>query len=189
MKKLVLSAAIALFAVTAFAQTNNGKNKQREPKEQTSDREKKDKVKKEKTDRDDQEDIDKSVYDVNQDGIFSPEEREARKGDKMARKEARKGERDMDRRDDGLLNGSNGKDNHGRDVSGTARGTDLEGRAKGERVSDVARSNGKSRERMEGSGNTNKPAKVGRPAGMGKPAGSGKPAGVGKPAGAGRKMK
>lgn len=188
MKKLILSAAIALFAVSGFAQSKDSKYK-REPKEQTSEREKKDKVKKDKPEREDNEDMDKSVYDVNRDGIFSPEEKEARKTDKMARKEARKAERELDRDDDGLLNGSHDKDNHGRDVSRTARGTEFEGREKGKTVSDVARSNGKSRDRMEGSGNTNKPAKVGRPAGMGKPAGSGKPAGVGKPAGAGRKMK
>jgi hypothetical protein len=181
MKKLILSAAIALFAVTAFAQSNNGKNKQREPKEQASDREmkdKKDKVKKDKSDNDDINDTDKNVFDVNQDGIFSPEEREARKADKMARKEARKAARDNDRSDDGLLNGSNDKDTHGRDVSGTARGTTLEGREKGEAVSDVARTNGRSGDRMQRGGQQ-----------MGKPAKAARPAGSRKPAAVGRKMK
>lgn len=171
MKKLVLSAAIALFAVSAFAQSNNVKNKQREHKEHASDRMEKDKVKKDKSDKDD---IDNNVYDVNQDGIFSPEEREARKADKMARKETRKADRDMDRNDDGLLNGSTERDNHGRDVSGTARGTNLEGREKGGAVSDVARTNGGSGDRIQRGGQTGKPAKVVRPSGSRKPAAVGR---------------
>lgn len=171
MKKLIISAAIALFAVSAFAQSNNAKNKQREPKQQSADRDSKDHTDKDK--------LDNRQYDLNNDGIFSPEEREARKASKMARRDARK----ADRLDDGLLNGSNGNDNHGRDVSGTARGTMLQGREKGEAVSDVARSNGRNGERMQGAGNTGNPERIGRPAG------SGKPAGVGRPAGAGRKNK
>jgi hypothetical protein len=173
MKKILLSATIALFAVTAFAQSNNGKNKDRVNKELASDRvkdkaekDRSEKVRKEK-DRTEDYRTENNKYDVNNDGIFSPEEKEARKADKMARKEARNGERDL--ADDGLLNGSSTKDNHGRDVSGTARGTEYEGREKGKAVSDVARSNGKSREGMQGG----KPARVGKPAG----------------AGAGRKMK
>ncbi|HEY1009833.1 MAG TPA: hypothetical protein VGE58_06960 [Daejeonella sp.] len=168
MKKLILSAAIALFTVTAFAQTNNGKNKnkQHEPMEQNSDREAKDKTRKDKSDKDG---VDHSVYDVNQDGVFSPEEKEARKADKMARKEARKAERDLDRNDDGLLNGSTGKDNHGGNVSGTTRATDLQGREKGEAVSGVARTNGRGGDRIQRGGNTGNSGKAARPAGSRKP--------------------
>ncbi|SKB27019.1 hypothetical protein [Daejeonella lutea] len=166
MKKLVLSAAIALLAVTAFAQTNTNRTRQRETKEQVLDRLGKDHTKKNKGDIDH---IDKSVYDVNQDGVFSPEEKEARKAAKMARKETRKANRELDRNDDGLLNGSTDRDNHGRDVSGTARGTDRQGREKGEAVSDVARTNGRSGDRMTRGGQTATPGKATRPAGSRKP--------------------
>ncbi|MDP3467773.1 MAG: hypothetical protein Q8S11_05530 [Daejeonella sp.] len=156
MKKLIMSAAIALFAVSAFAQSND-KTKQGQQREYAKDKDKTDKGRTE------------HKYDVNNDGIFSPEERETRKADKMGRRADRK----ADRRDDGLLNGSNDKNMHGRDVSGTARGTMHEGREKGKAVSDVARSNGKSRERMQGVGNTNRPD-GGRPAGAGRPGGAGR---------------
>jgi len=152
-----MSAAIALFAISAFAQSNNAKNKQGQQREYAKD---KAKTGKDKSDNN---------YDLNNDGTFSSEERETRKADKMARRENRR----ADRQDDGLLNGSNNKDNHGRDVSGTARGTMLEGREKGKAVSDAARSNGKSRERMQGGGNTNRPETVGRPAGAGRSSGTG----------------
>ncbi|SKB39865.1 hypothetical protein [Daejeonella lutea] len=161
MKKILLSAAIALFAVSAFAQSNSASKKQKDPNSQSTDKAAKDKDWK----------FDGDQYDVNQDGDFSPEEREARRAAKMAWKENRK----ADRNDDGILNGSAGHpDNHGSDVSSIARGTTLEGREKGERVRDVARSNGKSRERMQGASTANKPAKVGRTAGAGRTTGAGR---------------
>ncbi len=181
-----MSAAIALFAVTAFAQSDDAKNKSGQKREFAKNKDAKDKSDKDK--------IDNSQYDINNDGIFSPEEREARKAEKMALKETRRADRD----DDGLLNGSTRKDNHGADVSGTARGTTLEGREKGRVISDVARSNGKSPERMQGDrmdrpDKTNRPSgapnKGVRPAGATKPQGAAKPHGAGKPAGAGRKIK
>lgn len=174
MKKVFISAAIVLFAVTAFAQSDNDKNKQGQQREFARNKDTKEKSDKDK--------IDNSEYDINNDGIFSPEEREARKADKIARKETRK----ADRSDDGLLNGSVRKDNHGRDVSGTARGTTYEGREKGQAVSDVARSNGKSPEKMRGTG-MHRPEKTVRPAGT--PDKAVRPAGGGKPMGAGRKHK
>ncbi len=161
MKKLILSAAIALFAVSAFAQNNNAKDKQKAPKDRTD---KTAKVKEEK------EKFDNSSYDLNNDGIFSPEERQARKAEKIARKETRKADKD----DDGILNGSADRDNHGSVVSATAKGTTYKGKEKGEAVSDVARTNGKSAERIQGGGSTARPAKAAKPAGAGKPAGVGR---------------
>lgn len=161
MKKILLSAAIALFAVTAFAQSNNASNTQRNANNQSADR----------TARDMDWKFDSEQYDLNKDGEFSPEERAARKAAKTAWKENRK----ADRRDDGILNGSAGHpDNHGGDVSSTARGTTYEGREKGERVSEVARSNGKSRDRMEDAGTSTRPAKAPRTTGSGRPAGKGR---------------
>ncbi len=170
-----MSAAIALFAVSAFAQSDDAKNKQGQEREYAKNKDKSDKDK-----------FDNAQYDVDDDGIFSPEERDARKADKIAWKADRKADRRADKSDDGLLNGSTHKDNHGRDVSGTARGTTLEGREKGKAVSDIARSNGQSGERMQGAG-MSKPAKAARPSGS--PDKAARPSGSGKSSGAGRKNK
>ncbi|MBC7757995.1 MAG: hypothetical protein H7069_04000 [Phormidesmis sp. FL-bin-119] len=174
MKKVFLSALIAVFAVSAFAQTGKNKNEankmiKADAKEAKIAREK---VESPSDDPKDKFDNDQSRFDINNDGIFSPEEKVARKTAKRAYK--------ADRYDDGILNGSaNDHNNHGKDVSGLATGTSLEGREKGKAVSDLAGSKARKAERVQPTGDR-KPKNVGRHTGAGKPATTGRPMGAGR---------
>lgn len=179
MKKVIISAAIALFAVSAFAQTRSASNGQGTSVSSTSKEttlEGKEKgqaiseLAKSKSNNDYRQD------DLNRDGKLSREEREARRAARKADVEARR----ADRADDGILNGSAGDYNtHGKDVSGVATGTMLEGREKGEAVSDVARSKARNGERAQATG-SRKPNNVGRPSAPGKSSGAGRSAGTGR---------
>lgn len=78
--------------------------------------------------------------------------------------------------------------NHGTDVKAVATDPNLAGREKGEAVSAVASSKGKTM-KPTGKGrpaDAGKPATVGRPEQAGKPAGVGRPTTAGRPSGAGR---
>lgn len=174
MKKIFFSALIAVFAVSAFAQPGKNKNEQNkmikvDSKEAKIGREK---AKPTSDDPKDKFDNDYTRFDLNNDGIFSPEEKAARKTAKRAYK--------ADRKDDGILNGSAGDHNtHGKDVSRVAKETTLEGREKGKAVSDVARSKARKGENVKPTVNR-KPEKIVRPAGAGKPATTGRPMGAGR---------
>jgi hypothetical protein len=151
MKKIMMSAAIALFAVSAFAQ----------PTVTPPDHGRSDEYNK---------------YDLNQDGKLSGEERAARKAERKAEAASRRADRD----DDGVLNGSAGDNNtHGKDVSSIAKGTQLEGREKGKAVSEAARSNARNGARIHDAG-SQRPTNAGRPANTGRPANAGRSAGRGK---------
>ena len=214
MKKLIMSAAIALLAVSAFAQSGSrsidrDKSAKKTAKETTLGGKEKgrvsvsDDLSKSKSENDYRQD------DLNTEAKLSPEEKAARKtarkaegqarkddgkdikrddklspDEKAARKTARKAEgqtRKADRMDDEIVNGSAGDNNdHGKNVSGVARGTTLEGREKGEAVGNVARSKARSGERVNPKGTNKKPNTVLRPAGSGKPSGAGRPMGAGR---------
>jgi hypothetical protein len=210
MKKLIMSAAIALLAVSAFAQSGSRSiDRDKSAKETTLGGKEKgrvsvsDDLSKSKSENDYRQD------DLNTEAKLSPEEKAARKTarkaeaqarkedgkdikrddklspeEKAARKTARKLEgktRKADRMDDGIENGSAGNNNdHGKNVSGVARGTTLEGREKGEAVGNVARSKARNGERVNPKGTNKKPNTVLRPAGSGKPSGAGRPMGAGR---------
>lgn len=177
MKKVIISAAIALFAVSAFAQTSTSSNEHGTSVSSTSKETILEGKEKGQTVSDLARSKSKNDYrqdDLNRDGKLSPEEREARKVVRKAQAETRR----ADRSDDGILNGSAGDNNlHGKDVSGTATGTMLEGREKGEAVSGVARSKARNGERVQSHPESRKPANAGRPAGSMKPSGAGRPSG------------
>ena len=169
MKNVIISAAMALFAMSASAQSSSasnehGKSVSSGSRETTLEGREKGKsiseLAKSKSDNE------YRPYDLNQDGKLSSEEKAARKAGKRAEAKSRK----ADRSDDGLLNGSAGdKAIHGQDVSAIAKGTQLERREKGAAVSDVARSKAKNTERVRESAGK-RPANVGRPVTAGKPA-------------------
>jgi len=180
MKKVIISAAIALFAVSAFAQRSSSSNEHGTSVSSTSKEtilKGKDKgqttseLAKSKSKNDHRQD------NLNRDGKLSPKEKEARKAFRKAQAETRK----ADRSDNGILNGNTGDNNlHGKDVSGTATGTMLEGREKGEAVSGVARSKARNGERVKSYPESRKPAKVGRPAGSMKPSVADRTSGTGR---------
>ncbi len=174
MKKILFSALITVFAFSAFAQPGKNKNQQNKMNKADAKEAKigREKAKPTSDDPKDKFDNDYTRFDVNKDGIFSPEEKAARKTAKRAFK--------ADRKDDGILNGSAGDHNtHGKDVSGVAKGTTLEGREKGKAVSDVARSKARKGENVNPKVNS-KPQKIARPAGAGKPAKTARPMGAGR---------
>ena len=175
MKKIFFSALIAVFAVSAFAQSSNNNNEQNKMRKADAKEAKiaRDKVKPSSDEPKDKFDNDYTRFDLDKDGSLSPEEKAARKTAKRAYK--------ADRKDDGMLNGSAGDHNtHGKDVSGVAKETTLEGREKGKAVSDVARSKARNGEHA-------KPTVDRKPEKMGRPTGAGKPATTGRPMGSGRK--
>lgn len=129
MKKILLLAAIALFGISAYAQSPSKVTKVKgQDKEQT--------------------DVEKDDADVK----LSSEEKAARKAEKRAGKEAEKAQRKAskeilkadrkaDRDDDGIINESNVQsDSQGKEVSTLAKETTLKGREKGEAISTAARS-------------------------------------------------
>jgi hypothetical protein len=138
MKKLFLSAALAIFAVAAFAQTKtrsksdvsvtakSNTNKSKEKGTEVSG------TAKAKSDTEFRQDDAKSGGKLSAEG---------RSGRKEARKDEAKS-RKTDRTDDGLLNGSASDNNiHGKTVSEIATGTTLEGSEKGAAASGVAKVN------------------------------------------------
>ncbi len=138
MKKLFLSAALAIFAVAAFAQTKTSSKSDVSVTAKSSTNKSKEKGTEVSGTAKSQSDAEFRQDDANRDRKLSAEE-------KAARKEARKEEaksRKADRTDDGLLNGSASENNvHGKAVSEIATGTILEGREKGAAISGVAKSN------------------------------------------------
>lgn len=178
MKKIFLSALITVFAVSAFAQTGKNKNEQNKMKKADA---KEAKIERQEVDLADDDskvkfDNDGTRFDVNNDGILSPEEKMARKTAKRAYKADRK-----DRADDGILNGSAGDHNtHGKDVSGLARETTLEGREKGKAVSDMAGSKAKNTDKVRPAVGDRKPQHTERHMGAGKPSAKGRPMGAGR---------
>jgi hypothetical protein len=129
MKKIILSAAMALFVVAAYAQTGkvksdasvNGKahaHKGRQSAEVSGNT---------------KSEVEFKTDDLDRDGRMSKDEKAARK----ARRDAER----PDRSDDRMKDGSRSENNaHGKAVSEVATGTSLEGREKGAAVSEVARS-------------------------------------------------
>lgn len=178
MKKIFLSALITVFAVSAFAQIGKNKNEQNKMKKANA---KEAKIERQEVDQADDDskvkfDNDGTRFDVNNDGLLSPEEKMARKTAKRAYKADR-----ADRADDGILNGSAGDHNtHGKDVSGLAKETTLEGREKGKAVSDMAGSKARKGDKVKPATGDRKPQHMGRPAGAGKPSAKGRPMGAGR---------
>ena len=219
MRKLILFAAIAVFATSAYAQSGSTSNEHgttvsSSARESTLEGKEKgqaiSEIAKSKS-------MSHRQDDLNSAGKLSPEEKAARKAarkaeayarradhmgdldaklspeERDARKAARKADAQAhgeDRADDGIINGSAGDHNdHGKTVSDIAKDQTLEGRAKGEGVSEEARSKARNGERDHGT-HSRKPNNIGKPAGSGKhmggkPAGSGNHSGIGKPAGGG----
>lgn len=175
MKKTIIFAGLALFAVSAFAQNNTDSDSQGTAvstvaKETTLEGKEKGQAiseiakSKSTTHRHD---------DLNNDGKLSREERKARRAERREQAEA-------DRADDGIINGAaDGNNVHGTAVRDIAKETALEGREKGEAIRDAARSKARNGERVQRP-EARKPDNVGRPSGSGKPAGAGRPAGRGK---------
>jgi len=97
--------------------------------------------------------------DFDNDGTLSPQEKEARKQAKRAGAEDRKGGRHGEDR------AENGNNEHGKRVSGIARGTDMEGREKGAVVSGTAGSKARNPERVKANGSA-KPRTSAKPAGL-----------------------
>ena len=178
MKKVLLSTAIALFAVSTFAQSGSTsdvreKYAKKTKKETTLDGKENSRVSadvsKAKSESDYRQD------DLNKKAKLSREEKVARKTAKKAKGKIRK----ADRMDDGIVNGSAGDNNdHGKNVSGVARGTTLEGREKGETVSNVARSKSRNGESVNRKVTNKKPNRVVKPAGSGKSSGVRRPMGA-----------
>jgi murein DD-endopeptidase MepM/ murein hydrolase activator NlpD len=173
MKTILFSAALAIFAMSASAQTEPAKETNpvsTAAKESTSaGKEKgqaiselaKSKAKNEAVREDGEKDV-----------KLTREERQALKAARKAAKEARK----ADLKDDGIVNGSAGHDEHGTAVRRVAKETTLEGKDKGLAVRDAARIKAKNGERAKHPA-MKKPAKVSRPV---KPAGAGRPSGAGQ---------
>ncbi|MEJ7694382.1 hypothetical protein [Daejeonella sp.] len=132
MKKIILSAAMALFVVTAFAQTKTQvkTDVSASAKSNTN----KDKQKSAEVSGTAKSDVEFKTDDLNRDGKMSKDEKAARK----ARKDANKAERSDESRMD--QSGSE-KNAHGKAVSEIATETTLEGREKGAAISGVAKSN------------------------------------------------
>lgn len=97
--------------------------------------------------------------DLDNDGTLSPQEKEARKQARKADAEGGKGGRHGEDR------AENGNNEHGKRVSGIARGTDMEGREKGAAVSSAAGSKARSPERVKANGSA-KPRISAKPAGL-----------------------
>jgi hypothetical protein len=161
MKKILITAAVAFFAASAFAQTNandeHGKTVSATAKETTLKHKEKGEAISEAAKSKSHSEFSKD--DLDRDGKLSTEEREARKA---AKKQARKDDKD----DDGVINGST-NNSHGTAVSTTAKETILEGKEKGKAISDGAKSKAKNGQRAERPTHA-KPAKVNRPTGAGR---------------------
>jgi hypothetical protein len=175
MKSILFSAAFALFAISASAQSEPAKETNpvsTAAKESTlAGKEKgqaiselaKNKAKREV----DKEDIETGVK-------LTREEKHAMKAARKAEKRARK----ADLKDDGIINGSEGKNEHGTAVSGVSKETTLKGKEKGMAVREAARIKAKKAEKAKRPEMKKpaKPAKTSRPV---KPSGAGRPAGAG----------
>lgn len=144
MKKLFLSAALAIFAVAAVAQSKTNSKSEVSVTAKSNTNKNKEKGTEVSGTAKSQSDVEFRQDDANRDGKLSAEERAARKEVKKEELRTRK----ADRTDDGLLNGSASENNiHGKTVSELATGTTLEGREKGAAISGVAKasSNGELR--------------------------------------------
>ncbi|MES2875805.1 MAG: hypothetical protein V4708_18925 [Bacteroidota bacterium] len=138
MKKLFLSAALAIFAVAAIAQTKTNAKSDVSVEAKTNTNKNKDKGTEVSGTAKSQTDVEFRQDDANRDGKLSAEERAARKEAKKEEVRSRK----ADRTDDGIMNGSASENNiHGKTVSELATGTTLEGREKGAAISSVAKAN------------------------------------------------
>lgn len=176
MKTILFSAAFAFFAISASAQTEPVKESNpvsNAAKESTlTGREKgraiselaKTKAKNEVEKEDNETEV-----------KLTREEKQALKATRKAEKKVEKEARKADREDDGIINGSEGKNEHGKAVGGVAKETTLEGKEKGMAVRDAARIKAKNGEKSKRP-DMKKPAKDSRPV---KPSGAGKPARAG----------
>lgn len=138
MKKLLFSAALAIFAVTAVAQTKtNSKSDVSVTAKNKTDKNKEKGTEVSGTAKS-QTDVEFRQDDANRDGKLSAEEKAARKQAKKEESRTRK----ADRTDDGISNGSASENNiHGKAVSELATETTLEGREKGAAISGLAKTN------------------------------------------------
>ncbi len=134
MKKLIFSAALAIFAVTALAQTKTSSKSDVSvaAKGTTENKGKGAEVSATAKTRSEVE------LRRNEDRKMSPEEKAARKEAKKERNASRKPERTDDDLKDGTASESNA---HGKAVSEVATSTTLEGREKGALISGVAKAN------------------------------------------------
>lgn len=136
MKKLILSAALAIFAVAAFAQTKAKSNTDVSATAKGKTHKGQDKGTEVSGTAKVKSDVEFRGDDVNHDGKLSPEEKAARKETRRDETKARK----ADRTDDRIENGSVTDNNvHGKTVSDVATSTTLEGREKGAEISGVAK--------------------------------------------------
>ncbi len=138
MKKLFFSAALAIFAVTAIAQTKTNAKSDVSVTAKGNSNKNKEKGTEVSGSAKSQSDVEFRQDDANRDGKLSAEEKAARKAAKKEETRTRK----ADRTDDGMSNGSGSENNiHGKTVSELATGTTLEGREKGAAISGVAKTN------------------------------------------------
>jgi hypothetical protein len=175
MKTILFSAALAFFAISASAQTEPVKESNpvsTAAKESTLTGREKGRAISELAKSKAKNEVDKE--DNETEVKLAREEKHALKAARKAEKRARK----ADLKDDGIINGSEGKNDHGTAVSGVAKETTLEGKEKGMAVRDAARLNGKKGEKAKHP-EMKKPAKTAKASRPEKPSAAGRPAGHG----------
>ena len=179
MKTILFSAALAFFAISASAQTEPLKETNpvsTATKESTLTGKEKGQAISELAKSRAKNEVDKE--DNETDVKLTREEKQALKAERKAAKKVEKQARKADREDDGIINDSAEKNEHGTAVSGLNKETTLKGKEKGMAVRDAARIKAKNGERAKRP-EMKKPAKTTKTSRPVKPSGAGKPAGAG----------